>query len=241
MPDTTPTSSSESSAASSPRTSTSSPHPGPSTAVFIQGRSGRASPDAVNEVARDPFRTPEGSVPPTPKPSSVVSFSGFADQPPFRRHDSRVSVHSALRNAVPVDGQGESSATEKDWSTPSSSTRRFSTMPPRPLRPSMISRSKEVSRLSTMTQVMKKRMRSSMLTGEVDKPWRTKKDSRQTLSNVLVYLVALLGIAGGAIRCYFTWKTTLKLPPLCLVMEDNFDTFDTENTWTREVSMSGFG
>jgi hypothetical protein len=29
--------------------------------------------------------------------------------------------------------------------------------------------------------------------------------------------------------------------PLCLVMEDEFDTFDTKNTWRQEVDMSGFG
>ena len=87
----------------------------------------------------------------------------------------------------------------------------------------------------------KKRMPSSMLIGEIEKPWRTSRDPRKTLSNVIVYLVAFLGIAGGAIRCFFTWKQTPMLGRLCLVMEDNFDTFDTENTWTHEVSMSGFG
>lgn len=62
-----------------------------------------------------------------------------------------------------------------------------------------------------------------------------------TLSYWIVYAVAFLGIAASAIRCYFTWKQTLRLGNLCLVMEDNFDTFDLENTWTQEVSMSGFG
>ena len=92
-----------------------------------------------------------------------------------------------------------------------------------------------------MSRMVKRRMRSSMLTGPIEKPWTTAKDKYHTLSNWIVYLVAFLGIAGGAIRCYFTWKTTPKLGPLCLVMEDNFDTFDTVNTWTHEVSMSGFG
>ena len=69
----------------------------------------------------------------------------------------------------------------------------------------------------------------------------TEKDRMATLSHWVVYFVAFLGIAGGAIRCYFTWKQTLHLGNLCLVMEDNFDTFDTQNTWTHEVSMSGFG
>ena len=114
-------------------------------------------------------------------------------------------------------------------------------MAPRPLRPSMPSRSAGVSRLSTVSQVVKKRMRSTMLIGDLDKPWRTKKDSRHRLSNLLVYLIALIGIGLGAVRCYFSYKGTYKLSNLCLVMEDNFDTFDTEHTWTHEVSMSGFG
>ncbi|RPD53563.1 concanavalin A-like lectin/glucanase [Lentinus tigrinus ALCF2SS1-7] len=80
-----------------------------------------------------------------------------------------------------------------------------------------------------------------MLTGAIEKPWMTEKDRMATLSYWVVYLIAFLGVAGGAIRCYFTWKTTLHLGNLCLVMEDNFDTFDTKNTWTHEVSMSGFG
>ena len=80
-----------------------------------------------------------------------------------------------------------------------------------------------------------------MLTGSIEKPWLTEKDSGMTLSYWIVYAVAFLGIAASAIRCYFTWKQTLRLGNLCLVMEDNFDTFDLENTWTQEVSMSGFG
>ncbi|EJF59429.1 concanavalin A-like lectin/glucanase [Dichomitus squalens] len=80
-----------------------------------------------------------------------------------------------------------------------------------------------------------------MLTGKIEKPWLTEKDTRLTLAYWIVYFVAFLGVAGGAIRCYFAWKQTLHLGNLCLVMEDNFDTFDLENTWTQEVTMSGFG
>lgn len=88
---------------------------------------------------------------------------------------------------------------------------------------------------------MKRAMRSTMLTGTIDKPWLSEKDTRMRLAYWVTYLIAFLGVVGGAVRCYFTWKTTLQLGKLCLVMEDNFDTFDTQNTWTQEVSMSGFG
>ncbi|KAH9938816.1 concanavalin A-like lectin/glucanase [Epithele typhae] len=80
-----------------------------------------------------------------------------------------------------------------------------------------------------------------MLTGPIEKPWLANKDKRLGLSNVLVYFIAFLGIAGGAVRCFFTWKSTERLGNLCLVMEDTFDTFDTANTWNHEVTMSGFG
>ncbi|KAI0739930.1 concanavalin A-like lectin/glucanase [Daedaleopsis nitida] len=84
-------------------------------------------------------------------------------------------------------------------------------------------------------------MRSTRLTGSIDKPWLGLKDSRVALSHWIVYLLMVLGIAGGALRVYFSYRTTLRVGNLCLVMEDNFDTFDTVNTWTHDVSMSGFG
>lgn len=31
------------------------------------------------------------------------------------------------------------------------------------------------------------------------------------------------------------------MPPVCLVMEDEFDTFDTTNTWFQDVELGGFG
>ncbi|KAI0667514.1 concanavalin A-like lectin/glucanase [Trametes maxima] len=80
-----------------------------------------------------------------------------------------------------------------------------------------------------------------MLTGVIEKPWLSEKDTMATLSYWIVYAVAFLGVAAAAIRCYFAWAQTLRLGNVCLVMEDNFDTLDLDNVWTREVSMSGFG
>ena len=36
-------------------------------------------------------------------------------------------------------------------------------------------------------------------------------------------------------------RNVQKLGNLCLVMEDNFDTLDLQNTWTRDVNLGGFG
>ncbi|EIW53031.1 concanavalin A-like lectin/glucanase [Trametes versicolor FP-101664 SS1] len=80
-----------------------------------------------------------------------------------------------------------------------------------------------------------------MLMGAIEKPWLSEKDRMILISHWIVYFIAFLGIAGSAIRCYFAYVQTPVLGNVCLVMEDNFDTFDTDNKWMREVSMSGFG
>ncbi|KAI0327877.1 concanavalin A-like lectin/glucanase [Cubamyces sp. BRFM 1775] len=197
-----------------------------------------------SEGTRDPFSTPEHSVPPTPAPASIISFSGsayFSEQPVYRRHDSRVSVQSGLRQSTSdVQEQSRASVARID-SLPSSarSPARSSFMPPRLLRQSTYHEARGTARMSVAPRV-KRKMRSSMLTGIIEKPWLSEKDKMATLSHWVVYLVAFLGIAAAAIRCYFAWVQTLRLGNVCLVMEDNFDTFDT-NVWTHEVSMSGFG
>ncbi|EED84213.1 hypothetical protein POSPLDRAFT_122634 [Postia placenta Mad-698-R] len=80
-----------------------------------------------------------------------------------------------------------------------------------------------------------------MLTQEIEKPWIKEKDIYARLSWWLTWTIAFLGVAGGAVRCYFSWKDVPRVGNLCLVMEDDFATFDIENTWTREVDMGGFG
>ncbi|KIP01697.1 glycoside hydrolase family 16 protein [Phlebiopsis gigantea 11061_1 CR5-6] len=80
-----------------------------------------------------------------------------------------------------------------------------------------------------------------MLTGEIAKPWVGERDVYARVAYFLTYLVAFLGIAGSVLRCYFAWKDVPRVGNLCLIMEDNFDTFDTAYTWTHEVDMSGFG
>ncbi|PCH34591.1 glycoside hydrolase family 16 protein [Wolfiporia cocos MD-104 SS10] len=80
-----------------------------------------------------------------------------------------------------------------------------------------------------------------MLTGEIEKPWITEKNLYARLSYWITWAVAMIGVAGGALRCYFGWKDVPRVGNLCLIMEDNFETFDLENTWTREVDMGGFG
>ena len=86
-----------------------------------------------------------------------------------------------------------------------------------------------------------KRHRTTMLTGEVHKPWLTDKDFYGRLSYWITTLIGLLGIVGAVIRVYFAYVQVPRVGNLCLIMEDNFETFDTKYTWYQEVDMSGFG
>ena len=69
----------------------------------------------------------------------------------------------------------------------------------------------------------------------------SEKDVYNRIAYWLTYAIALLGIGGSIARCYTAWLDVPRVGNLCLIMEDNFDTFDTEYTWTREVDMSGVG
>ncbi|KAH9946764.1 concanavalin A-like lectin/glucanase domain-containing protein [Amylocystis lapponica] len=206
---------------------------------------------STEEVRRDPFRTPDASVPGTPKstasnpfssPPSVISFS--ADQPlpgtgsaqpnnaaPIlpRIPSSRVSTLSALRHSShdEYDGVRE---------TPRTSQIRASFMAP----PAM-SRRTTMFESSELIPRAAKRQRSTMLMGPIEKPWTQEKDIYVRISYWLTYAVAMIGVVGGALRCYFEWRNVPRIGNLCLVMQDDFDTFDTQNTWTQEVDMGGFG
>jgi len=51
----------------------------------------------------------------------------------------------------------------------------------------------------------------------------------------------LIGVGASAVVCILGFRSIPMITtPLCLVLDDNFDTFDT-NVWRHEVDMSGFG
>ena len=241
-------------------------------------------PLPAEDIRRDPFRTPDPSVPPTPRsgvsnpfspPASVVNLSSEQNMqgvhhpsgsvgslpyfpfpqptsaPGSRPHTgaSRVSVQSSLRNSttdlhvyevsrgtVPGTRSRRSSHVRSSYMSP----------PALPKRATVVAEGDGegvgvgVAALQPIRSSAK-RFRSSMLTGEVSKPWVTDKDFYERLSYYVTYAVALLGIVGGAIRVYFSYVQTPRVGNLCLIMEDNFETFDTQYTWFQEVDMSGFG
>ncbi|THG96108.1 hypothetical protein EW026_g5660 [Hermanssonia centrifuga] len=216
----------------------------------------KASQDPIEtEPRRDPFRTPDGSVPPTPAavhdnpfspPASILSTGsigslGSVAEPHVTissqsRVQSRVSVHSSLRSS----NLDLPSSRPPLPSRASSQIRDSFMSPPAMTRRNTAYESNVASRLSVAAP-KSKRMRSSMLAGTIEKPWVGEKDVHGRMAWWITYLVAFLGVAGSALRCYFAWKDVPRVGNLCLIMEDNFDTFDTEFTWQQEVDMGGFG
>jgi len=49
-----------------------------------------------------------------------------------------------------------------------------------------------------------------------------------------------LGLIASGLLIYLSYQATPKLPPLCLVLEDHFDTLNLQ-TWNREIDLGGFG
>ena len=88
---------------------------------------------------------------------------------------------------------------------------------------------------------------SEKLTKE-EKPWLNQRpDGRTRASRWITLLMLLLGACIAGFTCWRGYNnagnTIIDPSQLCLVMEDDFDSFDVDNggTWTRDVEMSGFG
>jgi hypothetical protein len=100
----------------------------------------------------------------------------------------------------------------------------------------------------SITKTHRERPKSTMLTSTsvLEKPWLTSRDPYSRIAYFITYGVMFLGIAAGAVRCYFGWLSVPLLSGnLCLVLDENFDTdnglFGENGTFFREVDMSGFG
>ncbi|KAH6902702.1 glucan 1,3-beta-glucosidase [Coprinopsis sp. MPI-PUGE-AT-0042] len=94
------------------------------------------------------------------------------------------------------------------------------------------------------------RMKSHLIPEGVDipKPWKERRarHSDRSFAYWIVYIIAFLGVAAGAVQCFFTVKNVqLDKEPLCLVMEEDFSNpdrvFGEGGTFMREVRMDGFG
>lgn len=227
----------------------------------------RRDPFRTPTSAHSPeFVTPEESLPSTPRgdgeeatnpfspPASVISFSAEHSVPGtgsvHRVHvrDSSGSVRSeAAISRVQSSKQSFPSALRHESSdihelSRSSVPRVDSMVRSSFMSPPMLSRrTTAFDSRSLVSRPTAKRARSTMLTGEIEKPWTKEKNVYVRLSYYITWAVAMIGVVGGALRCYFGWKQVPRVGNLCLIMQDDFDTFDTTNTWTREVDMGGFG
>jgi len=180
----------------------------------------------------NPFATPtiEATNPFSP-PASVISFSlgdaaatGFGDA----QQGMSLSAHSSLANSA-IDLQQRRSVTPREA---------FSSPRPRPL--TVVHPSGNHGTRSRLSR--RKRPASTMLSGEITKPWLGKKDKAARISYFLTYSILLLGIAVGALRCYTGWRSVPVAGKLCLVMEDEFNGNDLDtNVWRHEVDLGGFG
>ena len=100
--------------------------------------------------------------------------------------------------------------------------------------------------MTTLPRKSKPLMPSSRLEQKLskeDKPWLSKKEWRDRASWWLTLAMLFVGAGCGAIICYFGYTDVhlLKDSDLCMVLNENFDSLDLDNTWTRDVELGGFG
>ncbi|KAI0455808.1 concanavalin A-like lectin/glucanase domain-containing protein [Xylaria acuta] len=75
--------------------------------------------------------------------------------------------------------------------------------------------------------------------GDVEKPWLTKTDPKEKWVTILPVLGIFVGLAISGILIWDGLRSVVK-HKYCVVLEDNFDTFNTD-VWTKEVQVGGFG
>ncbi|EIW76065.1 glycoside hydrolase family 16 protein [Coniophora puteana RWD-64-598 SS2] len=97
--------------------------------------------------------------------------------------------------------------------------------------------------LAVPPQKLKPSTRLPAKLNKEDKPWIGKPHGLDRLSWWLTVIGLLLGVLGGAALCFFGYESVDVLPmsDLCLVMDDEFDSLDLTNNWSRDVELGGFG
>ncbi|EJD07749.1 uncharacterized protein FOMMEDRAFT_116159 [Fomitiporia mediterranea MF3/22] len=74
-----------------------------------------------------------------------------------------------------------------------------------------------------------------------EKPWMRQRQKGERAAWWVTFCIMWIGIAVGAVVIFFGFSNVEKINrPLCSVLDENFNTFDT-NTWTKNVSLGGFG
>ncbi|PFH53645.1 glycoside hydrolase family 16 protein [Amanita thiersii Skay4041] len=201
-----------------------------------------ASVTSFNSVDPTPGSTPSGSHHPQSSTHSAYPFDATS-----RSHVASVSTSAADLTRLPSSYFGSRPATG-DYVTatstrPSSARLREAFTSP-PMRPLTIYSS--AARLTN--RVQKERPKSTMLLEQtqLEKPWTKQRDPYSRIAYYLTYAMILLGIAAGAVRCFFGWHDVRLLENnLCMVLDEEFDSpdsvFGEHGTFFREVEMGGFG
>ncbi|KAF8962845.1 GH16 beta-1,3-glucan recognition protein [Flammula alnicola] len=100
----------------------------------------------------------------------------------------------------------------------------------------------------SVVKVERERPKSTMLTTatSLQKPWMSTRDPYSRLAYLITYAAMFVGIAAGAVRCFFGWRDVSILSGnLCPVMDEDFNSdagiFGENGKFFQEVDMSGFG
>jgi hypothetical protein len=209
----------------------------------------RATSNAVSFVESAPITprtfTPSNQVHRFSPPGSVASLGTGADLPsgvPSGLTSRATSIGDFSRMSSSYYGGSRPNTAELGLSPNRSSNRLRETFTSPPMRPlTMLS-------MASSSKVERERPKSTMLTatGALHKPWIGTRDPYSRVAYLLTYGIMFLGVAAGAVRCYFAWSgVPLINGNLCLVMDENFDSeqgiFGENGTFFREVDMSGFG
>ena len=102
------------------------------------------------------------------------------------------------------------------------------------------------SSFSALPRKTKAPMPSSRLSQKLskeDKPWLRQRDWRDRASWWVTFAMIVLGVGAAGVLCFFGWSNVQMLTDseLCMVLDENFDSLDLQNTWTRDVELGGFG
>ncbi|TFK47356.1 concanavalin A-like lectin/glucanase [Heliocybe sulcata] len=76
-----------------------------------------------------------------------------------------------------------------------------------------------------------------------EKPWMGKKDGWARASWWLTIIGIIIGLGAAGVICWrgYAGVQVLNDSQLCIVLDDEFDSLDTSNTWNYDVELGGFG